>query len=131
MTPDDVDRTAPVVVHHEIDIAADLATVGDLHTAVDAWPSWSPEITEATLDGAAFAPGSSFRWSSYDFPVTSTIYQVEDHHRILWGGAAQGITGVHEWRFAPTPDGVRAALDTALGTWLARLKQEAETTARR
>ena len=145
MTPTDVDRAAPIVAHHEIDVAADLGTVWDLLTAVDAWPSWNPEITEATLHGP-FAPGSSFRWSSYDFPVTSTIYQLEDHRRILWGGQAQGITGVHEWRFAPTSDGVHvtttesfagdpveidptglaAALETALTGWLARIKQAAE-----
>jgi Polyketide cyclase / dehydrase and lipid transport len=104
-TPTDIDRDAPVIAHHEIDIAAPLDTVWNLHTDVDAWPAWNLEVTAAKLDGA-FAPGNSFTWTSYDFTVTSTIYNVEDHSRTLWGGAAQGIMGTHEWRFAQSPAGV-------------------------
>lgn len=84
-TPTGIDRDAPVIAHHEIDIAAPLDTVWNLHTDVDAWPAWNLEVTAAKLDGA-FAPGNSFTWTSYDFTVTSTIYIVEDHSRTLWGG---------------------------------------------
>ena len=56
----------------------------------------------------AFAAGSPFTWTSYGFTVTSTICDVADHSRTLWGGAAQGIMGTHEWRFEPTPGGVPA-----------------------
>jgi hypothetical protein len=77
-TPTGIDRDAPVIAHHEIDIAAPLDTVWNLHTDVDAWPAWNLEVTAAKLDGA-FAPGNSFTWTSYDFTVTSTIYIVEDH----------------------------------------------------
>jgi hypothetical protein len=56
-------------------------------------------VTAAKLDGA-FAPANSFTWTSHDLTVTSTMYIVEDHSRTLWGGAAQGITGTREWRFA-------------------------------
>ena len=104
-TPTGIDRNAPVIAHHEIDIAAPLGAVWDLHTDVDAWPTWNQEMTAAKLDGA-FAPGSSFTWTSYGFTVTSTIYDVADHSRTLWGGTAQGIMGVHESRFEPTPGGV-------------------------
>lgn len=147
-TPTDIDREAPVIAHHEIDIAAALDTVWDLHIDVDAWPVWNLEITAAKLDGA-FVPGSSFTWTSYDFTVTSTIYTVDDHSRTLWGGAAQGIMGTHEWRFEQTPAGVRvvtaesfagdpvaaapaqmqAILDNSLTAWLTRLKEKAESLA--
>jgi hypothetical protein len=73
-TPTGIDGEAPVIAHREIDIAAPLDTVWNLHTDVDAW---SLEVTAAKLDGA-FAPGNSFTWTSYDFTVTSTIYIVED-----------------------------------------------------
>jgi hypothetical protein len=74
-TPTDIDRDAPVIAHHEIDIAAPLDTVWNLHTGVDGWPGWNLEVTAAKLDGA-FAPGNSFTWTSYGFTVTSTIYIV-------------------------------------------------------
>lgn len=148
-TPTDIDRDAPVITHHEIDINAPLDTVWNLHTDVDAWPTWNLEVTAAKLDGA-FAPGNSFTWTSYDLTVTSTIYIVEDHSRTLWGGAAQGIMGIHEWRFAPSPAGVQvitteswagdaagadptgmqSILDNTLTAWLTRLKQKAESPAR-
>jgi Polyketide cyclase / dehydrase and lipid transport len=144
-TPTDVDRTAPVVVQHEIDVRARPRVVWELHTAVDAWPSWNPAITAAQLD-APFRPGSSFTWTSYGFPVTSTIYEVQDGSRVLWGGTADGITGIHEWRFNETPGGVnvvtsesfagplvdgdpesfRGMLDASLVAWLADLKAAAE-----
>ena len=147
-TPTDIDRNAPVIAHHEIDISAPLERVWDLHIQVDDWPRWNTEVTAAKLDGA-FVPGSSFTWTSYDFTVTSTIYDVEDRARILWGGAAQGIMGTHEWRFERTGEGVhvttnesfagdpveadaaglQALLDSSLTTWLARMKAQAESTA--
>lgn len=145
-TPTDIDRKAPVVAHHEIDIAAPLARVWDLHTKVEQWPTWNIEVTAARLDGP-FVPGSRFTWTSYDFTVTSTIYEVEHGSRTLWGGAAQGIMGMHEWRFERTGEGVRvttiesfagdpvaadpaglqALLDGSLTAWLARLKAQAES----
>jgi uncharacterized protein YndB with AHSA1/START domain len=144
-TPTDIDRSAPVVSHHENDIDAPLETVWRLHTDVSAWPSWQTDITEARLDGP-FEPGASFDWTSYDFPVTSTIYQVDDRARILWGGTSSGITGVHEWRFSERPGGVhvetnesfagapveadaetlQAQLDASLVAWLGHLKRAAE-----
>ena len=89
----------------------------------------------------------AFDWTSYGFGVTSTIYDVTPRSRILWGGTAGGITGVHEWPFEETPggvhvttnesfagepveadkDGMQAALDGSLGSWLAHLKAAAES----
>ena len=147
-TPTDIDRNAPIVARHEIYIAAPLEKVWDLHINVDDWPTWNLEVSAAKLDGA-FAPGNSFTWTSYDFTVTSTIYVVEDRARTLWGGAAQGIMGTHEWLFERTPEGVhvmtnesfagdpveadtagmQAILDNSLTTWLARMKARAESSA--
>jgi hypothetical protein len=143
--PTDVDRSAPVVAHHEIDIEAPVERVWGLHTDVASWPKWQQGITEARIAGG-FEPGRSFDWTSYGFPVTSTIYEVEDRTRSLWGGTAQGITGVHEWLFTETPGGVhvetnesfagepveadiatmQSLLDGSLAAWLGHLKSTAE-----
>jgi hypothetical protein len=99
-----------------------------------------------TSQEGPFEAGNSFTWTSYGFTITSTIYEVDDHSRTLWGGEAQGITGTHEWRFEPTVEGVHVTttesfaggpvdadtagmqtlLDNSLVTWLGRLKTEAE-----
>jgi hypothetical protein len=102
-------------------------------------------MTAAQLDGP-FQPGSSFKWTSYGFTVTSTIYAVAERARTLWGGTAEGITGTHEWTYSETPTGVhvttrecfvgepveagatgmQSALDKSLIDWLGHLKAVAE-----
>lgn len=144
--PTDVDRDAPVSAHHEIDIGAPLERVWRLHTDVAAWPQWQSGITEARIEGA-FARDTSFDWTSYGFSVTSTIYDVEDRSRVLWGGTSGGITGIHEWLFNETPTGVhvettesfagepveadvtsmQSMLDASLVAWLGHLKTAAES----
>lgn len=143
--PTTVDRSAPVLAHHEIDISAPLDTVWRLHTDIDAWPSWHTDITAAEF-GGVLEPGASFTWTSFGFTVTSTLYVVTDHSRLLWSGTGEGITGVHEWIFSPTADGVhvitnesfagapvqadpagmRTLLDSSLRSWLTHLKSAAE-----
>jgi uncharacterized protein YndB with AHSA1/START domain len=135
-----------VIAHHETDIEAPPDVVWRVHTDVSSWPNWHPDITEAHLDGP-FEPGSAFDWTSYRFAVTSTIYAVDDGTRVLWGGTANGITGVHEWTFDETAAGTHVTtnesfagerveaepapmqllLDASLQTWLECLKQAAES----
>jgi hypothetical protein len=144
--PTDVDRAAPVIAIHEIDIEAPLDRVWRLHTDVNAWPSWQSDITAAHIDGA-LAPGVSFDWTSYGFSVTSTVYELAERSRVLWGGTSGGITGVHDWRFGEMPSGVhvtttesfagepveadtpgmQAMLDASLVAWLGHLKAAAES----
>ena len=143
--PADVDRDAPVIAVHEIDIDAPLDTVWRLHTDINAWPTWQTEMTAAHLEGA-LEPGVSFDWTSYGFSVTSTVYALAERSRVLWGGTSGGITGVHEWLFSETPSGVRVTttesfagkpveddppgmqtlLDASLVAWLGHLKAAAE-----
>ena len=147
-TPTDIDRTAPVIVHHQIDINAPLETIWRLQTNVNNWPSWQTDITAARLDGP-FEPGSSFTWTTNGyFTVTSTIYAVAERARTLWGGPAQGVMGIHEWVYTQTPTGTHVAtqesfsgqpveadptglqstLDKSLTAWLSHLKATAEST---
>ena len=146
--PTGVDRAAPVIAVHEIDIAAPLERVWRLHVGVNAWPRWQAEITAAHIEGA-LEPGASFDWTSYGFSVTSTVYDVAEPTSVLWGGTAGGITGVHEWLFSETPEGVhvrttesfagepveadaagmQTLLDASLVAWLAHLKAAAESPA--
>jgi Polyketide cyclase / dehydrase and lipid transport len=145
-TPAGVDDDAPVRASHEIDINAPLETVWRLHADVNNWPAWQGAITAARLDGA-FEPGASFEWTSYGFTVVSTIYAATECARVLWGGTAGGITGVHEWVFSETPAGVhvtttesfagepveadvtgmQSALDSSLAAWLGYLRAAAES----
>jgi uncharacterized membrane protein len=146
--PSDVDRSAPVIAVHEIDIEAPLDRVWRLHTDVNSWPTWQADISAAHIDGD-LEPGVAFDWTSYGFSVRSTVYDLADGSRVLWGGTSGGITGIHEWLFSETLGGVhvtttesfagepveadapgmQSLLDASLVAWLAHLKVAAESSA--
>ena len=74
-------------------------------------PGVAEVISRRTATALRYArcesPSPPADWASYGFPVTSTIYNLVERSRVLWGGTAGGITGVHEWMFRETPGGVR------------------------
>lgn len=145
-----IDETAPVITRDSIVIHASRETVWEVHTDLPSWPEWQPGVgsMELLTDGP-LRPGSSFRWHVEGLDVTSTVRQVEPQRRLVWGGPASGIDGVHVWEFTEVHDGVlvrteeswsgppveadvayaQQALDASLSTWLRNLKQRAEAAA--
>lgn len=92
-----------MIARHEIDIAAPLDKVWDLHTGVGTWPAWNREMTAAKLDRAR------------------RFEQTPD-----------GVHVMTTESFAGDPvdtDKARmqAILDQSLTGWLGRLKQKAES----
>ncbi|WP_198653858.1 MFS transporter [Actinocorallia populi] len=140
-----IDETAPVIVRLSTTIDAPLERVWALHTGIEAWPTWNGDIDSAVLDGPV-EPGGSFRWSTHGLDITSTVYEVVPGERIVWGGPASGIDGVHVWTFTADGDRVTVrteeswagapvdaaaehlgqALRQSLESWLAALKDRAE-----
>lgn len=147
-TPNGIDESATVVVRREVRIEAPIDLVWRLHTDVAGWPAWQTDVDSAQIDGP-LVPGATFRWSTHGLEVTSTVYEVDAPRRILWGGPAQGITGIHEWTFTADGDAtivrtaeswegdpvradsenLGAALDASLGSWLELLRAKAEAKA--
>ncbi|MGO4350029.1 SRPBCC family protein [Paenibacillus sp. MCAF9] len=141
----DVDRNAQVIVDLSIEIAASQEIVWQIQTGINQWPTWQKNVSKAQLSGS-IAVGSTFHWETHGLPIDSTIREVDPMRRIVWGGPAQGIEGVHVWTITPTakgvlvhtteswdgppvaadPDGMRTALTASLNTWLADLKTAAE-----
>lgn len=142
----DINRNARIIVDLTTVIDAPLATVWNLHTAIDQWPTWQNDITRAQLSGPV-AAGTTFTWLTHGLTIESTIGEVEPMRRIAWGGPAHGIDGVHVWTFEQTtqgvlvrtteswdgppiavdPEGMRTALASSLTAWLAALKTTAES----
>ncbi|WP_225858878.1 SRPBCC family protein [Streptomyces albicerus] len=141
-----VDEDAPVVVRLSTVVDAPLATVWALHTDIGSWADWNTDIESVDFTGP-LAPGASFRWLTHGLDITSTVSQVVPGERIVWGGPAHGIDGVHVWTFEETGDGavtvrteeswagapveerpeeLRQALRQSLESWLGLLKSEAE-----
>src|SRR4051794_23586941 len=147
--PTHVDENASVLVRREITIQAPIDVVWRLHVDVDGWPRWQTDIDSARSDGP-LRPGSTFHWTTAGLSIASTVYAVDAPHRILWGGPASGIDGVHQWTFIADAgrttvhteeswegepvredaDHLRTLLDGSLASWLDRLRGAAESAAR-
>ncbi|MFB7614055.1 SRPBCC family protein [Kitasatospora sp. NPDC056181] len=145
MTVHTIDESAPVIVRLTTTIHAPLAVVWSLHTDIDSWATWLPDVDRARLDGP-LAPGAAFHWQTHGLDIASTLLELVPGRRIVWGGPANGIEGVHVWTFAETdgavtvhteeswsgapvdahPAELEAALRASLESWLDRLKAEAE-----
>ncbi|MFJ4152689.1 SRPBCC family protein [Streptomyces galbus] len=140
-----VDETAPVIVRLSTVIDAPLERIWALHTDIDAWAEWNADVDQAELDGPLL-PGNSFRWTTHGLDITSTLREIVPGQRLVWGGPANGIEGVHVWTFEQTGSQVTVhteeswsgapvdaaaeqlgqALRQSLTTWLAGLKSRAE-----
>ncbi|MEU7606236.1 SRPBCC family protein [Streptomyces sp. NPDC041003] len=140
-----IDETAPAIVRLSTVIDAPLERVWALHTDIDAWPSWNAHVDQAQLDGPLL-PGHSFSWKTHGLDITSTIRELVPGERLVWGGPANGIEGIHVWTFERTggqvtvrteeswsgapvdaaPAELGQALHDSLTAWLASLKNRAE-----
>ena len=140
-----IDREAPVIGSREVRIEAPPDTVWDVLTAIDDWPTWNPDVKEASLQGPV-SPGTQFKWKAGPATITSTLQHVERPRLIAWTGRTFGMDALHIWRLEPqggathvrteeTFDGLVARLlrgrmqkqlDDALESGLRHLKAEAE-----
>lgn len=140
-----IDLGAPAIVRHEIAVGAPRDVVWDLFVDVEAWPTWNPDIAEATLERPIEA-GASFRWLTAGLAIRSTILAMTERSMLLWAGPTSGILGIHQWIFTETADGTlvrtqeswtgepveadvafaEAQLDASIVSWLEHLKTAAE-----
>jgi uncharacterized protein YndB with AHSA1/START domain len=140
-----INEEAPVVGSTQIEIAAPPEAAWDVLTAIERWPSWNPDVKEASVQGG-IDEGTEFRWKAGPGTITSTIQQVEAPHRIVWTGKTFGIKAIHVHtlearngrtvvRSEESYDGLVArlfhgrlkkTLDDALRNGLERLKVETE-----
>ncbi|MFE0182145.1 SRPBCC family protein [Streptomyces olivaceus] len=142
-----VDRTAPVIARASVLIKASVHEIWDLHTDIDAWDTWIPEITPAQKKTPGpLRPGSVFDWSPQGMQVTSTVTTIQRNRCTAWAAPVNGIDGVHLFTFKKVRGGVlatteeswagapveadvpgnQAALETGLVDWVNRLKTTAE-----
>ncbi len=115
-----VNREAPAFVQDEVFIEASLERVWAVHTDVDSWPEWQPDVSRAKLEGP-LTVGSVFRWRSRGANVVATIQEVEPERRIGWTGKALGTRAVHMWTLTPRDGGVLIKTEESMEGWLPSL----------
>ena len=138
-----------MVARASVFVRASARQVWRMHTAVDKWESWIPEIAPAhKRTPGPMRPGTVFDWSPQNMKVTSTVMRVEPLRCTAWGAPVNGIDGVHLFTFKKVRGGVvvtteeswagepveadvpgfRALLQTGLDDWVNRIKETAEHT---
>ena len=98
-----VDERAPIVLHAQVEIAADRGTVWDVLASIEAWPEWNRDIAFAALEGE-LEPGTSFRWKSGRSSLLSRLVTVRPPAEIAWTGHSMGIRVVHVYRLEDRGD---------------------------
>ena len=93
----EADPYAPVFAKSSIEIDAPVDVVWELMAAIDAWPTWNPDVKEATLHGP-FQEGTKFRWKSGPGTITSIVRDVVPPKRLAWTGVSFGIKAIHVWK---------------------------------
>jgi uncharacterized protein YndB with AHSA1/START domain len=140
-----INHAAPVVAASEAEVSASRDLVWDVLATVEAWPSWNPDVTWASMDGR-LSEGTNFRWKAGPATITSTLQYIEAPARIAWTGTTFGIEARHIYalearggvtlvRTEESYDGLIARifrsrlqkkLEDSLESGLAHLKAEAE-----
>lgn len=115
-----INQAAPAVASQRIEINAPPAVVWELLSAIDQWPSWNPDIKQATLAGE-LKPGVSFVWKAGPNVITSQLQAVEPLRLIAWTGQTMGIRAVHVWRIEARGAKTIATSEESWDGWLPRL----------
>ncbi len=87
----EINSNAPVISRHGITVSAPLESVWRVHTEIDLWPQWNPDITKAHLIGP-IAVGSVFRWETAGMEIPSTIGEVVPLKKLAWSGETGGYS---------------------------------------
>jgi uncharacterized protein YndB with AHSA1/START domain len=113
-----IDEQAPVKASAQILIQAPPAKIWGLLTNIQAWPTWQPDISAATIE-AAPALAAPFTWSTGGTRIHSTIRLFDPERAIGWTGRAFHIHAIHLWTLSPQPDGrVLVATHESMDGWL-------------
>ena len=117
-----INKSAPVVGAGEVEIAADRETTWQVMADVPRWPTWNPDIKEASLLGG-LAEGEQFRWKVQVGTITSTFTHVERPTLLAWIGKGFGVDAIHVWRLDPggPPGTTRVRTEESWDGLLARI----------
>ena len=144
----EINKKAPAVARKDIVINAPPEEVWEIHTDINGWSDWNPDIASSKLEGP-LAEGTVFNWKSGGVNLTSTIQELEPVSKIGWTGTGFGSRARHIWTLEPNGKGtlitteeslegwlvsllrgrMRKTLETSLNAWLIDLKSEVEMAA--
>jgi hypothetical protein len=89
-------------------------------TGVEKWPTWNPDVKEASLSGHV-AEGTKFRGKVRMGTINSTFKRVERPRLLAWTGKGFGVNAVHVWRLEPRDGSTLVGTEESWEGLLARI----------
>lgn len=115
-----IDQNAPLHARKDILIHAPIEQVWALHTNLQRWPDWQPDVATISVEGDVVG-GTIFRWKAAGLNITSTLQVVDPPRQIGWTGVSLGMKAIHLWTFTPEGDGTRVTTEESLSGWMPTL----------
>jgi hypothetical protein len=108
-------RNVDVFVHNEGWIDAPLKVVWANLIDAAQWPSWYANAADVHIDGgqAKLAKGVSFHWTTFGFPIVSTVDVFDPGREIGWSVDSPGFRVHHAWLLIPERGGTRVITEEA------------------
>jgi uncharacterized protein YndB with AHSA1/START domain len=111
LAPRDVD----VFVHNEGWIDAPPRIVWANLIDATQWPSWYANAADVRIDGgqARLARGVTFHWTTFGFPIASTVDVFEPGREVGWSVDSPTFRVHHAWVLIPERGGTRVITEEA------------------
>jgi uncharacterized protein YndB with AHSA1/START domain len=108
-------RNVDVFVHNEGWIAAPPSVVWANLIDATRWPSWYANAADVKIDGGRprLAQRVGFSWTTFGFPIRSTVDVFEPDHEIGWSVDSPQFRVHHAWVLVPERGGTRVITEEA------------------
>jgi uncharacterized protein YndB with AHSA1/START domain len=108
-------RNVDVFVHNEGWIDAPPRVVWANLIDAAQWPSWYANAADVRIDGgqARLAKGVVFHWTTFGFPIASTVDVFDPGREIGWSVDSPGFRVHHAWLLLPERGGTRVITEEA------------------
>lgn len=96
----------PVASFNELAIAAPAPHVWAWLVRATRWPEYYGNARKVVIDGGGddLTAGVTFRWTTFNLRVTTTVREFEPERRLAWFGSGYGSSGYHSWTLEPAGD---------------------------
>lgn len=117
-----IDRAAPVVTEHSLEIAAPIAEVWRVLTDVDAWHDWNPGIVASSAE-TPLGQGAAFRFKS-EVAVKAEVTLWQPPNELGWRARTFGAESRAVWHLESIgPNATRVHAEESMRGLAATLMQ--------
>jgi len=117
----EINSNAVLKTKREIEIHAPIEIVWKVHTDINKWSDWHPDIKHSCIVENP-SVGTVFDWTSDGYKLKSQIQMFDENRVIGWIGSGFGASAIHIWEFSSLENGNTLVLTKeSMDGWLVKL----------